>query len=692
MITLNVHYDKIKELYTAYVYENEKIAIKQFNIDSPKIPVESDDVVLKSEYDERDEYTEPIWNCYGYLRALRLAGIIGLHLGWETIEQKSNITFNTHVMGYDIECASDNGGKSLPLPSDRITCASISCSCGYKVSYYVGYVENYDCKMFNNSRELAEEMHKDISAHSKPLWLVGYNNYSFDNLFMSYHDVNAPYINLQKKSTRGFPSLCFYDEGVNNVDLYLYLDARYRSMFPSMGLGVVAKTLEIGNKLDLPKESNAIELLDYNMIDSDITWKVFVHMKIEEQILSTCTVMRCCLYDVVRNATGAMCACMLSAYTFKDGNVMDWSKCTTLHEDFKGGMVYEPIVGFHNDVAVVDFSAMYPSIMMCASISHDNVEVFNSVDRPNDVWWDDDMTVYVTIDGRGAKFVRNRNCMSYKILGTLIKFRKEFGDKDPHLSTAIKAATNSLFGSLGFSSSPIYSPRASHSITAIGRKVLKDAKENFESCGMTVIYGDTDSLFLTCRGGRERVIAETLAGLDKFHKSLLPTPFAAMFLKHENTYMSLAITKKKNYALVRYSNVLEMKGVASRRKDRIGIVISTFNECATEMRRRNPLERSIAMGLILDRVITRISEGKCSPLEVGCEVRVYGVACIKYRNADGNLAYAEKSNMPDRLDYSVKEVMISLFSSLEDFLTVCTQDGKSEILRGGIARCLQSLG
>jgi DNA polymerase-2 len=63
-------------------------------------------------------------------------------------------------------------------------------------------------------------------------------------------------------------------------------------------------------------------------------------------------------------------------------------------------------------------------------------------------------------------------------------------------SNAIKILMNSFYGVLGTSACRFYNPALANSITGSGKTILLWSKQWFESKGYTVLYGDTDSLFV----------------------------------------------------------------------------------------------------------------------------------------------------------------------------------------------------
>src|ERR1700685_2532977 len=68
--------------------------------------------------------------------------------------------------------------------------------------------------------------------------------------------------------------------------------------------------------------------------------------------------------------------------------------------------------------------------------------------------------------------------------------------KNYALSRAIKILMNSFYGVLGAPGCRFFDPRLPTSITLRGHAVIERARKFFESQGLPVLYGDTDSLFV----------------------------------------------------------------------------------------------------------------------------------------------------------------------------------------------------
>jgi DNA polymerase-2 len=154
----------------------------------------------------------------------------------------------------------------------------------------------------------------------------------------------------------------------------------------------------------------------------------------------------------------------------------------------QGGHVLEPVAGLHRDVWVFDFKSLYPSIIRTF-----NIDPLSYVADPSP---DDEV-----IRTPGGAF-RREPAILPRMLDALFPRReaaKKIGDEVA--SNAIKILMNSFYGVLGTSACRFYNPALANSITGTGRDILLWSKRWFETAGFKVLYGDTDSLFVSSHGG-----------------------------------------------------------------------------------------------------------------------------------------------------------------------------------------------
>ncbi|MFC1744553.1 DNA polymerase II [Candidatus Riflebacteria bacterium] len=154
---------------------------------------------------------------------------------------------------------------------------------------------------------------------------------------------------------------------------------------------------------------------------------------------------------------------------------------------FSGGLVLEPRPGFYQNVILLDFKSLYPSIIRTFSLDPLGLIMESGKEKVD--------ADTITLPG-GQRFSREYAILP-DILAELTREReKARAEKKQTLSLVLKIIMNSFYGVLGTPVCRFYDPRLAESITKSGQWILKSTIEFLQSKDFKVIYGDTDSLFL----------------------------------------------------------------------------------------------------------------------------------------------------------------------------------------------------
>ena len=168
---------------------------------------------------------------------------------------------------------------------------------------------------------------------------------------------------------------------------------------------------------------------------------------------------------------------------------------------YQGAVVIEPESGTHENVAVLDFTSMYPSLMRKYNLSPDTL-----------VKGDEKVSaglVYV-IPQVGHRFRKEPDGFYRIVLTSLIENReaikREMENQTSDSTTykvlkererAVKMITNACYGYAGWAGARWYVREVAESATALGRETITKTIEKAKLLGMNIIYGDTDSIFVT---------------------------------------------------------------------------------------------------------------------------------------------------------------------------------------------------
>ncbi|MBW2229144.1 MAG: DNA polymerase II [Deltaproteobacteria bacterium] len=150
-----------------------------------------------------------------------------------------------------------------------------------------------------------------------------------------------------------------------------------------------------------------------------------------------------------------------------------------------GGAVLEPSPGLVHNVAVYDFKSLYPSLMRTFNI--DPLALAEGSREPAGA---------AIVAPNGAHLSR-REAILPRVLERFMERRaaaRERGDR--HADQAIKIMMNSMFGIFAAPACRFFSPELANAITTFGQQTLAWTRAAFLEEGMSVIYGDTDSVFV----------------------------------------------------------------------------------------------------------------------------------------------------------------------------------------------------
>ena len=167
------------------------------------------------------------------------------------------------------------------------------------------------------------------------------------------------------------------------------------------------------------------------------------------------------------------------------------------YESYRGAIVLEPRKGVHEGIAVLDFSSMYPSIMIKYNIGPDTLVT-------DEVCED----CYEAPETR-HKFRKDRDSFLKVALLTLVEARKRVREEMKKYSPdtpeyrlldarqrALKVLANACYGYMAWVGARWYCKECAEAVADFGRETIRKAIMLAKSLGLDVIYGDTDSLFV----------------------------------------------------------------------------------------------------------------------------------------------------------------------------------------------------
>jgi DNA polymerase elongation subunit (family B) len=300
-------------------------------------------------------------------------------------------------------------------------------------------------------------------------------------------------------------------------------------------------------------------------------------------------VARLCRIPVQRVSNTTIGTSMTSSQLYeatRQGVLIPWQK--TAAEDLKtaseflladrGGFYYEPIVGLHESIGELDFTSLYPMIMLTKNLSGETIRCKCCPDSKNRVP-ELDYNIcqrHVGIVPRSLQLLLEKR-RRYKAL--------KHNTTDPKLlrvyemrQAALKWILVCAFGYLGFKNAHFGKIDAHIATCAFARKILKDTVHLAESRGFRLIHGIVDSLWLKKEGATEedylklRVEVEELTGLPLSFEGI----YRWIVFLPSKTRRNIPVLNRY-YGVFRNGKIKE-RGIATRRHDTPPIIKQCIRE------------------------------------------------------------------------------------------------------------------
>ncbi|KHT48610.1 DNA polymerase II [Vibrio sinaloensis] len=444
--------------------------------------------------------------------SLDFTGSIAQKSGYKRVAQtkirQGNYLPQLKVVSLDIEC-SEKGilysvGLDSPMDS-RVIMVGAPQPCDTHVEWV------------NDERAL---LHALVSWFERfdPDVIIGWNVIDFDfRLLHKRAEWNKVKLTLGRaKQSSFFRSSNTTQQGFISIPGRVVLDgidtlktATYH--FRSWSLESVSQELlgegkEIHNVHDRMDEINQMfrndkpSLAKYNLQDCVLVNKIFAHTHLLEFAIE-----RSRLTGVELDRVGGSVAAFTNLYLpqiHRAGYV-----APNLHSEnwiaSPGGYVMDSIPNLYDSVLVLDFKSLYPSIIRSFLIDPMGLieglrfEIGNQMDQ--------------AVPGfRGGQFHRSKHFLPKMIeyLWAARDIAKQNNEKA--FSQAIKIIMNSFYGVLGSSGCRFFDTRLASSITMRGHEIMKQTKKLIEEQGYQVIYGDTDSTFVSLNGAYSQQDADQI--------------------------------------------------------------------------------------------------------------------------------------------------------------------------------------
>jgi len=235
------------------------------------------------------------------------------------------------------------------------------------------------------------------------------------------------------------------------------------------------------------------------------------------------------------------------------------------NEGYKGAVVFDPIPGLYENIAVFDMSRFYPSIIMAYHLSPER---------------SDGNGIYQKVI---TELLELRNYYDKE----LERIAKEFGsDNEQYKSIkeerqVAKDLLNSVYGYAGQQESRLFNKQMAAKVTEVARTILSKVKQTVESkFGYKVVYGDTDSILINIPFDKYQEVEDFINETLKQH-CIQDSVDPILKIKFEKYYKKILFVEtksdeergaKKHYGAFQVYpiNELVIRGFDRRDSSRIG--------------------------------------------------------------------------------------------------------------------------
>ncbi|MDO8757408.1 MAG: DNA polymerase domain-containing protein, partial [Elusimicrobiota bacterium] len=248
----------------------------------------------------------------------------------------------------------------------------------------------------------------------------------------------------------------------------------------------------------------------------------------------------------------------------------------------KGGLVYEPEVGWHRSVAEFDFTSMYPEMMVRRNISPETV---NCVCCPESF-----------VPEVGHRLCSKRRGLVPSVLEPILLKRAKYkalakaggpgAAAYKRRAAAHKWCLVTCFGYLGFKNARFGKIEAHECVTAWGREVLLRAKDSVERRGYHLLHALVDAIWIAVTPGAD--LEELRLAIEKEAECPLALEGVYEWIRYCPSKADARSGVPGRYFGAFTTGELKLRGIASRRRDTPGLLKEMQGELLSVLSKVSP--------------------------------------------------------------------------------------------------------
>jgi len=447
-------------------------------------------------------------------------------------------------------------------------------------------------------------------------------------------------------------------------------------------LRAVSKELLNREKLDVPPlemeeywfdtGEKFRKFVDYARRDAELALELILNLRLLDKYIALAQVSGSLLQEIVDGGQTSMVeTLLLREFGLRDRVLLPKpddgvsAERYEMSSDLKGGEVLEPKKGLLENVLLLDYKSLYPTIMMAHNLCYSTVVTGDTPDgatiKPPSGGEFVPPDVYKGIVPSILEDLLNQRSLTKQRMRSTSD-ENEYRVLDA-TQLAVKILLNSFYGYSGYARARLYNLTLANAVTSFGRSNILNTREIINNTirkivlrsgaallldeagelsphdkvvELSVAYGDTDSVFVHCQSTMDLSLEEvSLVGnrLSDIVSASLPDP---MELEFESIAKRALLIAKKRYALWLFEprnsgweDKIKVKGMETVRRDWCELTSVTLNrvlelvliegnvdravehvrKVVNNVRNLDPAKDSeIIESLILTRTLTRKSE------------------------------------------------------------------------------------
>ncbi|WP_393971123.1 DNA polymerase II [Oxyplasma meridianum] len=249
------------------------------------------------------------------------------------------------------------------------------------------------------------------------------------------------------------------------------------------------------NRLKIEEEwkNRREEVIQYCIKDSYLTLLIYNRLRVLDRNMFMSTVTKLPLEDVTNGGTSSYVDSLLIRKADRENIAVPMTFRVKKSNPIEGGYVHTLGAGIYDNVIVLDFKSMYPSMIMKYNICFTTLSPKGTIIAPTGIRFLDKSVKEGLVPRLLRQLMEERDKVKKIMRGSSTEEEHNYYDG---VQGALKILMNTFYGVLASSFYRFTNLEIGGAITSFARETITNLISRLEKEGYKVIYGDTDSIFI----------------------------------------------------------------------------------------------------------------------------------------------------------------------------------------------------